>query len=190
MPASFAVMLTARASVIALNHGRFAASRPSLEAFEISVSSSSQSFIVDNRKKATMKTSLQVFDPAMCCSTGICGPSVDPELVRFAADLDWLNGAGICVERFNLAQQPEAFVAHAAAKQALESEGASALPLIMVNGTVKSRGTYPSRQQLAEWAGLPTPTASAKNASPSSSSGCGCGPKSAGDTPKKAKCCC
>jgi hypothetical protein len=38
-----------------------------------------------------MTTTLCVFDPAMCCSTGVCGPSVDPELARFAADLDWLK---------------------------------------------------------------------------------------------------
>jgi hypothetical protein len=29
---------------------------------------------------------LDVFDPAMCCSTGVCGPEVDPQLVQFAAD--------------------------------------------------------------------------------------------------------
>ena len=47
---------------------------------------------------------VRVFDPAMCCSTGICGPSVDPKLARFAADLDWLKSQGISVERFNLSQ--------------------------------------------------------------------------------------
>jgi len=31
---------------------------------------------------------IQVLDPPRCCSTGVCGPNVDPELVRFAADLD------------------------------------------------------------------------------------------------------
>jgi AhpD family alkylhydroperoxidase len=104
-----------------------------------------------------MSITIQVFDPAMCCSTGICGPSVDPQLIRFAADLEWLQGSGISVERFNLAQQPKAFVDNAAAKQALDTKGEAALPLITVNGTVKSTGTYPSREQLAEWAGVATP---------------------------------
>ncbi len=35
-----------------------------------------------------MKT-LQVFDPALCCSTGVCGVEVDQALVGFAADVDW-----------------------------------------------------------------------------------------------------
>jgi len=53
---------------------------------------------------------IQVFDPPMCCSTGVCGLEVDPALVRFAADLEWLKESGVDVERFNLSQEPAAFV--------------------------------------------------------------------------------
>jgi hypothetical protein len=35
-------------------------------------------------------TRVEVFDPPLCCSTGVCGPNVDPVLIRFAADLHWL----------------------------------------------------------------------------------------------------
>jgi hypothetical protein len=41
---------------------------------------------------------LEVFDPAMCCSTGVCGVEVDPRLPRFAADLEWLTSLGGVVE--------------------------------------------------------------------------------------------
>jgi hypothetical protein len=34
---------------------------------------------------------LLVFDPALCCSSGVCGPELDTDLVRFAADLEWLG---------------------------------------------------------------------------------------------------
>jgi AhpD family alkylhydroperoxidase len=105
-------------------------------------------------------TVVHVFDPAMCCSTGVCGPSVDPRLVRFAADLDWLKSQGVSVERFNLAQEPRAFAENAAVKDALEVSGEAALPLVQVDGVVKSRGTYPSRDELAEWAGSAAPAAS------------------------------
>jgi hypothetical protein len=47
---------------------------------------------------------LQVYDPPMCCSTGACGPSLDPALVRFVADLGSLSQQGLTVERYNLAQ--------------------------------------------------------------------------------------
>lgn len=100
---------------------------------------------------------IRVFDPAMCCSTGICGPSVDPKLARFAADLDWLKSQGVSVERFNLAQQPAAFAEDAAVKSALETKGEAGLPLVKVNGEVKSSGAYPSRDELAAWVGVGAP---------------------------------
>ncbi len=105
-------------------------------------------------------TAIQVFDPAMCCATGICGPTVDAKLVRFAADLDWLASQGVAVERFNLAQQPAAFAADADVRRELEARGEDALPLVKVDGKVQSVGTYPTRDALAAWAGLAAPTPS------------------------------
>jgi hypothetical protein len=135
-----------------------------------------------------MSVTVQVFDPAMCCSTGICGPSVDPQLIRFAADLEWLQSSGVSVERFNLAQQPKAFADSAAAKQALEAKGEAALPLILVDGTEKSSGTYPSREQLAEWAGVVCESEPLE-ATKASTGGCCGGSKASGDGSKKSKCC-
>jgi len=103
---------------------------------------------------------VRVFDPAMCCSTGICGTSVDPQLVRFAADLDWLKSQGVAVERFNLSQQPSAFAEDASVKSALETKGEAGLPLVKVDGEVKSSGTYPTRAELATWAGVQPPAPS------------------------------
>ena len=99
-------------------------------------------------------TKLEVFDPPMCCSTGVCGPSVDTALVRFAADFHWLAGRGVVVDRFNLAQQPQAYVANPTVKAALMEFGNDCLPLILVNGTIASKGRYPSRQELAAMAGV------------------------------------
>jgi hypothetical protein len=131
-------------------------------------------------------TTIHVFDPAMCCSTGICGPSVDAELVRFAADLDWLKSQGIAVERFNLSQQPAAFVDDAAVKAALETKGEAGLPVIKVNDELKSSGVYPSRDELAAWAGLPV---NAEEAPKATSSGC-CRPSASSASPAKKSGCC
>ena len=109
---------------------------------------------------------VRVFDPAMCCSTGVCGPSVDPELARFAADVDWLGKQGVKVERFTLSSQPAAFAATPAVKEAL-GRGTEVLPIVMVDDRVVAEGTYPSHETLAALAGvvlrkLPqAPTASA-----------------------------
>jgi len=103
---------------------------------------------------AKTRAHIQVYDPAMCCSTGVCGPDVDPALVRFAADLQSLHEQGVQVERFNLSQSPVAFVENETVKQALTDKGEAALPLILTNGQVSSMGRYPERQELASWAGL------------------------------------
>jgi arsenite methyltransferase len=92
---------------------------------------------------------IQIFDPPMCCSTGVCGPSIDPELVQLAANLDWLRRQGIEVERYNLSQQPAAFVNTPVVKAALAAEGNDCLPLTMVDGDVLCRGHYPSQEILA-----------------------------------------
>ncbi len=97
---------------------------------------------------------VEVFDPPMCCSTGVCGPKVDPVLVRFAADLHWLANQKIAVERYNLAQQPQAFAASAVVKSALKEYGNDCLPLILVDGSIVSRGSYPTREKLARLAGV------------------------------------
>ena len=97
---------------------------------------------------------LQVYDPAMCCSTGVCGPSVDPVLPRFSADLEWLKSKGVDIERFNLAQDLAAFSGNSTVKQALNSQGTKCLPMILVDGRVVSRGDYPTREQLAGFTGV------------------------------------
>ena len=100
-----------------------------------------------------MTVTIRVFDPAMCCSSGVCGPSIGPELARFAADVDWLQKQGIKVERFNLSQQPAAFAQTLAVKAALE-RGTDVLPLVMVDDRVGVEGAYPSRETLAALGGV------------------------------------
>jgi Arsenical resistance operon protein ArsD len=99
-----------------------------------------------------MKT-LQIFDPAMCCSTGVCGPSVDQRLLKLAADCAFLKSKGISVERFNLAHQPEAFTANPVVLEAMGAE-AENLPIFLVDGEIRATATYPNRQELASWFGL------------------------------------
>ena len=94
---------------------------------------------------------LHVFDPAMCCSTGVCGPEVDTKLVQFAADLDWLKSVGVIVQRHNLSQNPAAFVENETVKTTLTEKGEAALPVILLNGKVATTGRYPDRNELAGW---------------------------------------
>lgn len=96
---------------------------------------------------------LEVFDPAMCCSTGVCGVDVDPVLAQFAADLKWVEEHGIAVARHNLGQEPQAFAANPAVVKEMEA-GMDRLPVLLVDGHVVSTGMYPSRVQLAQKLGI------------------------------------
>lgn len=115
-------------------------------------------------------TDIAVYDPAMCCSTGICGAEVDQQLVTFAADLDWLKSQGVAVTRINLAQEPAKFAENDTVKSVLESKGVEGLPVVLASGEMSSAGRYPDRAELAGFAGVPF----VEGAAPVASSGC-CG---------------
>jgi disulfide oxidoreductase YuzD len=129
-----------------------------------------------------MSVTLRVFDPALCCSTGVCGPSVDPELARFAADVAWLEQQGVKVERYNLSQEPGAFADTPAVKEAL-SRGTEVLPLVLIEGRIVAEGTYPARETLAALAGVVV-----RKAAPVAKSEGGCCPPS-GESKSKNGCC-
>jgi len=97
---------------------------------------------------------IQVYDKPMCCSTGICGPDVDSALVQFASDLEWLKANGYQVERFNLAQQPTAFIDNPVVHGLLSTEGTNCLPLVLIDGDIVSRNSYPVREAFSGWLGV------------------------------------
>ena len=97
---------------------------------------------------------ITIFDKPMCCSTGVCGPNVDPVLVRFADDLRWLASQGVTIQRHNPAQNANPFVQDKAVCEIMRTDGEGVLPLVFVDGGERSRQRYPDRDELAEWCGL------------------------------------
>ncbi len=116
---------------------------------------------------------LEVFDPAMCCSTGVCGVDVDPVLAQFAADLKWVAEQAVSVQRYNLGQEPQAFAANPAVLKEMEA-GMDRLPILAVDGRIVCTGMYPSRQQLIQKLGL---SAAETSVSSTQTQSC-CSPKS------------
>lgn len=127
----------------------------------------------------TKMATLRVYDPAMCCATGVCGPSVDPQLVQFAADLHWLETQQVRVQRYNLAQQPDAFLRQKKVADLLQEFDEQALPILLLNDEVIASGRYPSREELAQALTAAKERSQAKAQTPSSSSANSCcGPDS------------
>jgi hypothetical protein len=115
---------------------------------------------------------LEVFEPAMCCPTGVCGVSVDPVLVQFNADLLALAASGVEVVRHSLSHDAGAFAANADVVGEMQA-GMDRLPVVTVDGRIVSTGAYPSRAQLLVKLGLPIPVAADPQVK---AGGCGCAP--------------
>ncbi|WP_371366592.1 Arsenical resistance operon trans-acting repressor ArsD [Sporomusa rhizae] len=97
---------------------------------------------------------LAIYDPAMCCSTGVCGASVDPELLRVATVIESLKQNGADISRFNLSGQPNAFVENQLINEQLKQYGPEILPITLVDGQIVKTKGYPTNEEFAEWTGV------------------------------------
>jgi arsenite methyltransferase len=116
---------------------------------------------------------VELFEPAMCCQSGVCGPSVDQQLIDVREDLRWAKSQGAEVSRHNLSSDPDAFVANPKVTGLMQAFGEGALPVLVVDGDIAIHGRYPSRDELA---GVLAVKAEPIVELPQSSGGCGCGP--------------
>lgn len=97
---------------------------------------------------------IEIFDPAMCCPTGVCGPAIDPELLRIATVVNSLKEKGINITRHGLSSEPMAFISNQVINDILQKDGAEVLPVTLVDGQVAKTGSYPSNQELSDWLGI------------------------------------
>ncbi len=98
---------------------------------------------------------IEIFDPAMCCATGICGPGIDQELLRVATTINTLTKMGITIIRYGLSAEPQAFIDHKKVNEYLMKEEVEVLPITVVDGEVVKTREYPTQAEFAKWAGLP-----------------------------------
>lgn len=118
---------------------------------------------------------IELYETAMCCETGVCGPSVDEQLLAIREDLRWAEAQGASVARHNLTSDPDAFVANPKVTGLMQAFGEKALPVLVVDGEIRVHGSYPTRDELASLLAdstVPAPAAAEK------ASGCGCSPGS------------
>ena len=93
---------------------------------------------------------IEIFDPAMCCPTGLCGTNIDPELMRIAVVIETLKRQGIIVTR----HEPQVYVSNKTVNEHLQKHGADALPITLVDGEIAVSKTYPTTKQMSEWTGI------------------------------------
>ncbi len=125
---------------------------------------------------------VHVYEPALCCNTGVCGEDVDQRLVEFTADLNHLAEQGADIARHNLANDPLTFASQDSVRSFLEVAGSEGLPLTTVDGLTVLTGAYPTRDQLLRYTGLAPTLTQASVAVPAGATeltvadNTGCGP--------------
>jgi hypothetical protein len=121
-----------------------------------------------------------IYEPAMCCSTGLCGVSVDPELLRISTVISSLKKNGIEVVRFNLSNAPHEFVKNQMVNKMISAEGVEVLPITVLDGEIVKKGSYPTNDELIRLLNIPRSyfgVESAKVKATPSKGGGGCGYK-------------
>jgi len=97
---------------------------------------------------------MQIFEPTMCCSTGVCGVSVDPELLRISTVLNTLKKNGVVVERFNLSNSPMEFVNNKLINDYINVKGVEGLPATVIDDVIVLTGRYPNNEELMNLLGV------------------------------------
>jgi hypothetical protein len=113
-----------------------------------------------------------IFEPAMCCSTGVCGPGVDRQLLRVSTVINNLKNNGILVERYNVSSNPQIFVDNKTINKMLNDDGVDVLPVTMVDDVVVKTKKYPTDEEFANL--LDVSVSSLKSDIKKPSKGCGC----------------
>ena len=96
---------------------------------------------------------IEIFDPAMCCSTGVCGPSINKDLLRVATIVNKLNKKGVNIIRHNLSSEAEAFIDNKKVNEYLMDKGADILPITLVDGEIVKVKEYPTNDEFFKWSG-------------------------------------
>lgn len=96
-----------------------------------------------------------IFEPAMCCPTGLCGPSIDKELLRISTVLNNLKANDVIVERYNLTSNPQIFVDNKEIYNMINHKGIDVLPVTMVDGVVVKTKSYPTDEEFSNLLEVP-----------------------------------
>ena len=94
-----------------------------------------------------MKNKFVIYDPPMCCSTGVCGPNPDQALINLQDTLEKVRNMGAEVERHLITQSPQAFKDNTEIIKLIQEQQLKALPITTCDGKVVKTGAYPTLKE-------------------------------------------
>jgi len=101
-----------------------------------------------------MKKKIEIYESAMCCPTGLCGPSVNSDVLRISTVVNSLEKKEVAIKRYNLTNNTKEFVSNKIINELLSKEGEKVLPVTLVDGKVEKKGEYPSNDDFTKWTGI------------------------------------
>lgn len=93
---------------------------------------------------------VEIFDPPLCCPTGLCGPVLDTTLIDLGEALLAIGLDGVTVMRHQMASDPQAFMRNADVYRLIREHQLAILPITVVGGRVVKTGAYPTLQELED----------------------------------------
>ena len=102
------------------------------------------------KETATVTATVEIFEPPMCCPTGLCGPVQDQTLLDLLETVRYMESAGVKVARYQPNTNPTAFTNRAEVMAAVRERSTAALPITVVNGRVVKSGSYASLEEIQE----------------------------------------
>ncbi len=92
--------------------------------------------------------SVEIFDPPMCCPTGLCGPTLDQTLLDVNEMILSLQAENVQVARYQMTGHPQAFLNNADVMRLVREKQMAALPITVVQGKVIKVGEYPTLMEI------------------------------------------
>ena len=91
---------------------------------------------------------VEIFDPPMCCPTGLCGPTLDQTLLDVTDMIHALQADGLRVERYQMTSHPQKFINNADVMRLVREKQMAALPITAVRGQIIKVGVYPTLTEI------------------------------------------
>ncbi len=95
-----------------------------------------------------VEAAVELFDPPLCCPTGLCGPTLDQTLLDVSETIVALQAEGVAVARYQMTSHPQAFLGNAGVMQLVRDRQMAALPITVVRGRVLKSGAYPTLAEI------------------------------------------
>jgi len=98
-----------------------------------------------------MNKKIVIYDPPMCCSSGVCGPNPNQTLMDFQNILEEVRRMGLMVERYIITQSPEKFRENPQVIKMIQEHQLNALPITAVDGIIDKSGSYPTLEEFKKF---------------------------------------